>query len=74
MKGVRQSLEEEKGFWNLHWDIRPHIGTTKSNIKGVDKHFNRMGLLICAAVKKVYNKYLSYVKFYESEREKYIYI
>ena len=56
MKGVRQSLEEEKGFWNLHWDIRPHIGTTKSNIKGVDKHFKRMGLLICGAVKKVYHK------------------
>ena len=30
--GVRQSLEEEEGFWNVHWDIRRHIDTTKSNI------------------------------------------
>ena len=67
--GVRQSLEEEKGFWNVHWDIRPHIGTTKSNIQAVDTHLNRMGLLICAAVKEVNNKYLSYVESYESEEE-----
>ena len=46
----------------MHWDIRPHIGTTKSNIQAVDKHLNRMGLLICAAVKEVNNKYLSYVE------------
>ena len=65
--GVRQSLEEENGFWNVHWDIRPHIGTTNSNIQAVDKHFNTMGLLICAAVKEVNNRYLSYITFYESE-------
>ena len=51
----------------MHWDIRPHIGTTESNIQAVDKHMNRMGLLICAAVKEVNNKYLSYVESYESE-------
>ena len=22
----------------MHWEIRPHIGTTKSNIQTVDKH------------------------------------
>ena len=47
--GVRQNLEEEKGF--------PHIGTTKSNIQAVDKHFNTMGLLICPAIKEVNNEY-----------------
>ena len=47
-----QSLEEEKGFWNVHWDIRPHIGTTKSKIQAFEKHFNTMGFLICAAIKK----------------------
>ena len=45
MYNVRQSLEEEKGFWNGHWDICPHIGTTTSNIQAVDKHLIRKELL-----------------------------
>ena len=49
---VRQSLQEEKGFWNVHWDLCPHIGTTKPNIQAVDKHFNMIGLVICAAIKQ----------------------
>ena len=53
----------------MHWDIRPHIGTTKSNIQTVEKHLNIMGLVICAALKEVNNKYLGYVKIYESERK-----
>ena len=64
---VRQSLEEEKGFWNVHWEIRPHISTPKSNIQAVDKHLIKKELLICAAVKKVNKKYVCYVKYYESE-------
>ena len=43
--GVRQSIEEEKGFWRVHWDIYPHIGTTKSNIQAVGKHLIRKGIL-----------------------------
>ena len=68
--GVRQSLEEEKGFWNVHWDNCPHIGTTKSNIQAVDKHLIRMGLLICAALKEVNNKYVGYVQYFKSEKIK----
>ena len=50
--GVRQSLVEEKVFfWNVHWDIRPHKSTNKSNIQAVDKDYNIMGLVMCAAVK-----------------------
>ena len=71
--GVRQNLEEEKGFWNVHWDIRPHIGTTKSNIQAVDKHLiKKKEFLISAAVKEVNNKYVCYVKYYESEEKKLI--
>ena len=55
--GVRQSLEEEKRFQNVQRDIYPHIGTTKSNIQAVDKHFNTIGLLICPAIKEVNNKF-----------------
>ena len=44
--GVMQSLEEEHGFWNVHWDIRTHIGTTKSNIQAFEKHVDTMGMLI----------------------------
>ena len=53
----------------MHLDIHPHIGTTKSNIQAVDKHLNRMGLLFCATVKEVNNKYLNYVESYESKRK-----
>ena len=38
--GVMQSLEEEKGFWNVLWDICPHI------IKIVlNKNFNKTYVL-----------------------------
>ena len=54
----------------MYWDIRPHKSTNKSNIQVVDKHFNRMGLVMCAAVREVNNKCLSYIKFHESEIKK----
>ena len=67
--GVRQSLEEENGFWNVHWDICPHICTTKSNIQALDRHLVRTELLICAAVQEVNNKHVCNVECYESENK-----
>ena len=43
------------------------VHTSKSNIQAVEKHFNTMGLLICAVVKEVKNTYLIYIKFNKSE-------
>ena len=48
---VMPGLEEEKLCSNVHWDICPHIDTTNSNIQAFQKHFNTMGLIICAAIK-----------------------
>ena len=61
--GVRQSLEEEKGFGMCTGTF---VHTTKSNIQAVDKHLIRKELLICAAVQEVSNKYAWYVNYYES--------
>ena len=63
-------------FWRRNFFLEYALGHSSThthnlfNIQAVDKHLIIIGMVVCAAVKEVNNKYVSYVEYYKSEGEK----